>query len=319
MKAVRGNLSRRYNKWHRMFGAAMVMLSVVLVAWLASQRFVPDTPDTAIAMQTEHQQIQKAPETLPAQTQPTETVPLDTVAPVITGTKDILIYQGDTVQYMRGVMATDDSGMDPQITVDRSGVDLNAPGQYPVIYTARDLAGNTASVTVTITVMERQDYYVPLAKVYAEADALLEQIVTEDMNDRQRVEAIYRWIKRNCTYTSHSYKDNWIQAGYRMMKERVGDCFSYFGLCKLMLERQNIPNIDVEKVPNYEGDSMHYWSLVSIDGGKSYYHVDASPRMVSVYFCLVTDKVIDDFSAGYRNCFNRDKSLYPATPLEDLP
>lgn len=242
------------------------------------------------------------------------TLTIDEQAPVIQGVGDILVYQGDAVQYMKNVTVTDNYDTNPNVQVDRSAVDLNTPGQYQVTYTATDAAGNVSSVTVKLTVMEKGENFVPLEVVYEEVDKILDQIIQEGMSDQQKVEAIYWWIVSHCQYISHSEKDNWVQAGYRMLMERRGDCFNYFGLCKLMLERTNIPNIDVEKVPNFEGDSMHYWSLVSIDGGKNYYHVDTTPRTVQVFFCLVTDKVLDDFSAGYRNCFNRDKSLYPPTP-----
>ena len=132
---------------------------------------------------------------------------------------------------------------------------------------------------------------------------------------KAKVKAIYKWVRNNCTYSSaYHFKDDWRQAGYMMLTGRYGDCYYHFGATKLMLERLNIPNIDVKKVPNYEGDSNHYWHLVSVDGGENYYHVDTTPRKVSTYFCMVTDKHMDDFSAKYRNCFNRDKSLYPATP-----
>ena len=167
-----------------------------------------------------------------------------------------------------------------------------------------------------MTVYQKQDYYVELSIIYGMVDEILAEIITPGMTTKQQVEAIYGWVRSNCSYIGTSDKSNWIQAAYVMMTNRQGDCYNYYGLVKLMLERLEIPNIDVEKVPNFEGDSMHYWSLVSIDGGKSWYHVDATPRKVPTYFCLVTDKVMDDFSAGYRNCFNRDTSLYPATPEE---
>ena len=84
-----------------------------------------------------------------------------------------------------------------------------------------------------------------------------------------------------------------------------------------MLERLGFVNIDVVKVPNYEGDSRHYWSLVSLDGGKTYYHLDTTPRKgEGDDFCLVTDAFMDNYSAAHGNCFNRDKTLYPATPEE---
>ncbi len=243
------------------------------------------------------------------------TLTLDAQAPVLQGVKDMFIYVGDTVSYLSGVTVTDDwdtNIADPQ--VNRDQVDLQTPGVYQVIYTATDAAGNTTAITIKLTVMEKGENFVSTEEIYAQVDKILDEIITDDMSDYEKVQAVYWWIVNNCRYTSHSEKDNWMQAGYRMLTERRGDCFNYFGLCKLMLERLGIPNIDVTKVPNFEGDSNHYWSLVSIDGGQTYYHVDTTPRTVPVYFCLVTDQVIDEFSASYRNCFNRDKSLYPATP-----
>ena len=101
-----------------------------------------------------------------------------------------------------------------------------------------------------------------------------------------------------------------------MLQTRHGDCYSYFALNKLMLQRLGIPTIDVEKVKNHEGDTRHYWLLVSIDDGQTYYHMD---NVWSMGLCLVTDQQLDDFSARHKNCFNRDVSLYPATPEEKLP
>ncbi len=241
---------------------------------------------------------------------------IDDEAPVISGVEDIIVYTGDTVAYRSGVTVTDNLDADITFTVDSSAVDLSTAGEYQVIYSAVDFFGNETTVTATVTVYEKQESYVELDVIYEKVDSLLADILTEGMTDREKVVAIYNWITNNCSYVSYSVKDNWLQAAYRMMVNRYGDCYNYFSLCKLMLERQNIPNIDVVKVPNYEGDSNHYWSLVSVDGGETYYHVDTCPRSVPTYFCLVTDKVIDDFSAWYRNCFNRDKSLYPATPEE---
>ncbi len=242
------------------------------------------------------------------------TLTVDEAAPVISGAENILIYQGDTVQYRKNITVKDDYDTAPVLSVDQSQVDLNTPGQYRVTYTATDAAGNTSSVSILLTVMEKGENFVSLDVIYAAVDAQLDQIITPGMSDLQKVEAVYNFIVLNCQYISHSEKDNWIQAGYRMLMERRGDCFNYFGLCKLMLERLGIPNIDVQKVKNYPEDSNHYWSLVSVNGGQTYYHVDTTPRNDYIYLCMVTDAVIDAYSANHNNCFNRDKSLYPATP-----
>ncbi len=252
------------------------------------------------------------------QLQATLTLTIDLEAPVITGVADKFLYVGDTISYMSGVAVTDNMDTEPTLDVDRSKVDLSVPGEYTVIYTATDSAGNTTKLESKVTVLEKKENYVSYETIYQEVDAILAQIIEEDMTLQKKVWAVYVWIRTNCTYVNHSEKDDWMQAAYLMMTERKGDCFNYYALCKLMLDRLEIPNMDVRKVKNYEGDSDHYWSLVSLDGGNTWYHVDTTPRTDPASFCLVTDKFMDDYSATHGKCFNRDKSLYPATPEEDL-
>lgn len=242
---------------------------------------------------------------------------LDEEPPVIEGVQDVTLYQGGTIAYRSGVTVTDNRTESPELTIDSSTVDLSTPGTYEVIYTATDSVGNVTEVTATITVLLKKDNYVEMDVIYEEVDKILSTIVNDEMTDKAKVKAIYKWIRAHCVYSNSSDKDDWMQAAYTMMKNRAGDCFNYFALCKLMLEREGIPNIDVSKIPNYEGDSHHYWSLVSVDGGETYYHVDLTPRVGdTVQFLLRTDAFMDAYSAKHKNCFNRDKSLYPATPEE---
>ena len=246
------------------------------------------------------------------------TLVIDREAPVITGVADKIVYLGESVSYMSGITVSDDMDPEPTVEVDRSAVDLSTIGEYPVTYTATDASGNTTTVSCTLKVLEKKDYYVPYETIYQEVDEILAQIITDDMTLQKKVWAVYVWIRTNNTYVNHSDKEDWMQAAHVMMTENKGDCFNYYALCKLMLDRLGIPNMDVRKVKNYDGDSDHYWSLVSLDGGNTWYHVDTTPRTNPASFCLVTDKFMDDYSAANGNCFNRDKSLYPATPEEEL-
>ena len=246
------------------------------------------------------------------------TLTIDREAPVITGVTDKIVYLGESVSYMSGVTVTDDLDLNPTLDVDTDSVDLSKIGEYPVTYTAADASGNETVVSCLVKVLEKKDYYVPYETIYQEVDAILDEIIEEDMTLQEQVWAIYVYIRTNNTYVNHSDKEDWMQAAHVMMTENKGDCFNYYALCKLMLDRLGIPNLDVRKVKNYEGDSDHYWSLVSLDGGNTWYHVDTTPRTNPASFCLVTDKFMDDYSAANGNCFNRDKSLYPATPEEDL-
>lgn len=246
------------------------------------------------------------------------TVVKDTQAPTILGVQDIIAYAGGTVAYRSGITVSDDYDENVTLTLDSSGVDLSTVGTYKVIYSATDASGNTATKEATVTVMEKQAGYVEPEVIYARVDAILEQFITDDMTDREKVEAVYVWTHRgdHLIYGSAPDRTDWLQTAYEFLDRKKGDCYWFYAIQKLMLQRLNIPTIDVKKVKNFEKDSNHYWLLVSIDGGENYYHFD---NVWSRQLCLVTDKTLNKFSKAVNNCFNRDESLYPATPTEELP
>lgn len=298
----------------------IAVLAIVLVVLLV-------TMDDIIG--TETQPSESSPSvgnSVPASSStPSSSAVKDTQAPVITGAKDLEVYVGDAVSYKSGVSVTDDMDAKPELKIDNSKVDLTKPGVYEVTYTATDAAGNTcAPITVKLTVKVKPENFVDPEVIYAKADSILEKFIRDDMTDREKAEAVYVWTRRSVhlTYGSapkgfdHESAD-WLQTAYQLLNKDVpkGDCFYFFAVQKLLLQRLNIPTIDCEKI--YDGDSHHYWLLVSVDGGKSYYHFD---NVWSKELCLVTDAQLNAFSAAVdSHPFNRNESLYPATPTEKLP
>lgn len=246
---------------------------------------------------------------------PVETTGADCQAPVLSGIHDFTIYQGDTISYMNGITATDETDANPSITVDNSTVDLSRPGEYQVIYTATDASGNTTQEKAVVTVMEKPENFADLDTIYAAADAKLDEIIRENATVKQQVHDVYAWARLNLSYGGHSDRTDWKQTAYVMLTEGRGDCFGFFAVTKLLFERLEIPNIDVRKVKNYADDSDHFWSLVSLDGGDTWYHFDATPRQgEGDDFCLVTDAFLDAYSQSHDGSHNRDKQLYPETP-----
>ncbi len=240
----------------------------------------------------------------------------DTQGPEIKGVKDLTAYVGGTINYRKNIKLTDDYDKNPKLTVDSSAVDISKSGTYTVKYIATDSAGNvtekTARVTVSTKVESNEDKKLAAVDL---ADKILDSIIKDGMTVKEQVQAIYNWARGNIGYSGHSDKSDYRVEAYNALKNRSGDCFSYYAATKLMFERLGIPNIDVKKVKNYPSDSNHYWSLVSVDGGKTYYHFDATPRKGSGDdFCLVTDAFLDAYSNSHGKCHNRNKSLYPATP-----
>ena len=297
----------------------ILVLAVILVALLVAMDDILD----AVTQSTSGESTPAASST-PASSVPSSSVVTDTIAPQIVGAKDLEVYVGGTVSYKSGVSVNDDIDAKPALEIDNSKVDLTKPGVYEVTYKATDAAGNSTSVTVKLTVKAKPANFVEPEVIYAKADAILAQFITDDMTDREKAEAVYVWTRRSVhlTYGSapkgfvHEEAD-WLQTAYQLINLDVskGDCYFFFAAQKLLLQRLGIPTIDCEKT--YDGESRHYWLLVSVDGGKSYYHFD---NVWSKQLCLVTDAELDAFSAAVdSNPFNRDKSKYPATPTEKLP
>lgn len=241
----------------------------------------------------------------------------DSQGPAIDGVKDIFVYAGDTVSYRRGITVTDDRDKGPSLEIDSSKVDLSTPGTYQVVYTATDEAGNATSAAASVTVLKKEPNYVDLETIYDAADDAMKGLFWEGITPREQVGVLYTWARENISYGGHSDRNDWRQTAYITLKERKGDCFGFFAVTKLFLERLGIPNIDVVKVKNSETDSEHFWSLVSVDGGETYYHFDATPRIgQTIDFCLITDALLDAYSDANNGSHNRDRSLYPATPEE---
>lgn len=246
----------------------------------------------------------------------TSSGPADTVPPVIECESTRLFYIGDAMSYKKDVTVTDDTDPAPELTVDSSNVDLRTAGTYTYTLTATDKAGNTSSKTVTLTVAEKPDDYVTEEQMYAEADKVIEQIITDGMTKKEQVTAIYNWMRGNIGYVNSSDKTDWVQTAYKTFRNRQSDCFGYFAATKALLNRLGIENMDVVKVKLKESDPSHYWNLVTVDG-TNWYHLDTTPRKGSGDdFCMVTDDFILNYSTSHDNSHNFDRSLYPATPKE---
>lgn len=291
---------------------AILVVVVVTLCWIGAQKAWNGLQEVLGPAPTDD-----STESTVADSVPVESTSGDLDAPVLEGVHDFLIYQGDTISYMRGITATDETDPAPKITVDNSAVDLSKPGEYQVIYTATDASGNFSQATATVTVLVKQANFVDLETIYAAVDAKLAQIIKADTTTKQKVQAIYSWANRSgyFSYGGHSDRTDYRQTAYDMLKNRTGDCYGYFAVTKLMFERLGIPNIDVQKVRNYANDSDHFWSMVSVDGGETWYHFDATPRKgEGDDFCLVTDAFLDAYSNSHNKCHNRNKSLYPKTP-----
>lgn len=231
------------------------------------------------------------------------TLSTDTEPPVIVGAVDSVYVMGTTMSYRKNITVIDNSGENIQVNVDNSKVNLAEAGEYPVIYSATDSAGNTTSVTVMLTVLPMT---YDVNEVYGYADAVLASILKDDMSDYDKLRAIYNYVKGNVGYISHSDKGDWVKAAYEGLVKKQGDCFVYASTTKVLLDRAGITNMDIAKIP---ASTSHYWNLVDI--GDGWYHMDTTPRKDHPTIFYWTDEQLMEYSEKHNKSHNYDHDVYP--------
>lgn len=252
----------------------------------------------------------------PAASGPSEPeVPADVTGPQIMGVNKLSMFLGGTIAYRSGILVVDDTDPAPQFTVDNSKVDLSTPGVYPLVYTATDSAGNFTCVGTTVTVQEAPENYVDEDVIRETADRLLARIITEDMTKEQQVNAVYDFIEDRCGYIGEFDKTDYMQAAYLMMTLNQGDCFGFYAISRLLFEQLGIDNLSVTRMKNEMRTTSHYWNMVSLDGGETWYHFDATPHFTyPTRTCLITDADLEAFNELMPGYYYFDHASYPASP-----
>lgn len=243
------------------------------------------------------------------------TVLTDTQAPVIEGAENMEAFVGDSISYKANITVTDDYDEKPALAIDNSKVDLTKAGVYDVTYTATDTAGNSSSVTITLTLTDKPEGYVEPEEVYELAQEVYDDIIDDSMTDMEKAFAIYLWARGNLGYTGESDKSSWTIGAYDAFTNMEGDCFNYFAAGKALFNLAGIENIDIVKSDT--SHSSHFWSLINL--GYGWYHVDCTPRKGDGDdFFMVTDEELLAYSEEHKNSHIFDSDLYPERATESV-
>jgi len=239
-------------------------------------------------------------------------------APIIYGDDIVNVYIDESISYKSFVTVEDDYDTDCLLEVDNSLVDITTPGYYDVVYTATDNAGNSSEKIITFNVLEpdTDEYY--LKKANELCDKIIKEITTPEMDDLHKVWAVYNYV-RDIPYILTDYTRNYIREGYKMLSEYRGDCYGSYASVRLLLDRLGILNMPIQTDENY---TRHFWNLVSLDGGETWYHVDATNWTEWSYkpvMCMICDNKLDEISRIHKGTHIHNAWEYPATPYLSLP
>ena len=237
--------------------------------------------------------------------------------PVISGVGKMKTIRGVPVSYLRGVTAVDGNDGTVKVTVaEPEGFSLRQAGTYTITYTSTDKAGNTASETAELEIIESLDSIEELSEedIYRMGDYIVESLKdgTVEKDDRKFLRALYLYVQNHMYYADNKVVQDWQYGAATAIARGYGDCHNYYAFARLLLTCAGFENLMVEHPRPNEWSNAHYWNLVKVGG--AWYHFDTTPRVNRSDFFLLTDAQMDAYSAYNGNCFERDKNLYPATP-----
>ena len=236
----------------------------------------------------------------------------DAEAPMVMA-DDIYVTVGGTVAYKKAVRAYDNVDADDALSIEilRDGVDLNTEGEYTYTANVTDASGNTGTDTGTIFVLPADANVANIDEVNDMADAVLAEIIDEDMTKKEIIRAIYNWIRKNTRYTTYDQESDYVLGAYDGFTDHAGNCFNYAAMAKFLLTRAGIDNIDVVKVVPVGSTDIptHFWNLVNI--GEGWYHYDVTPRKDGSTFFYITDAELHEYSDNHNYTHRYDESLYP--------
>lgn len=121
------------------------------------------------------------------------------------------------------------------------------------------------------------------------AEDLVAELVTPDMTDRQKVEAVYQWITDNAEYDWRYYQapetmPQISTTALGALRDHVAICGGYSWAFKTMLD---VCGIESYPVSGVLGSEYHAWNYVILDG-EGYYCDPTSDRGGGQYWFLRT-------------------------------
>jgi len=269
-------------------------------------------PDTLTSGVQTVEIILLCPEGRTASYEATLTVLRNEIPPTIHGTRNIEVTVGSNILLRSGVSAYDFFGRELEFTVDSSNLNLDVPGTYRVTYSVFDSCGNLAMEEIRVYVLD-----VDIDWIYAQVDAIFRNIMREDMTQVQQARAIFDWVGANISYAAAIGRNTVYEGANHALRNRQGNCFIFFSISEVMLNRAGIENMRISRMPGTANPTNHVWNLINPDG-MGWHHFDSTPiRGNPVDRFMFTNSQAIEFTATIlrenqaSNYYTFDETLYP--------
>lgn len=244
----------------------------------------------------------------------------DKEAPIFYGIKDLVINAGDPIYYRDNVRVYDNFDNDIDFSVDLSNVNLNKSGIYPIIYKAKDRAGNKTQIDSKVIVKGNIISTKLDENLDAELNYIISNIINEDMSYIEKLKAVYDYVNKNLVYVDNKLGENFKEYAYNAIILKKGDCYNFAALSKYLLDKIGVESKYIKRIENT--NSTHYWLLVKYNG--QWYHFDAlNVNFRKKFECFMkTDEEIQKFTKEMQKIipfyYEYDKESYPEVSKEKI-
>lgn len=252
------------------------------------------------------------------------TVVEDATPPTFVSLPPISTYLGASVDYLDGVVATDDCVGEVTVSVDDTAINMAEVGTYTVTYTATDARGN---ITTEETTLRVYPFNVSVEQVYAAVDAILQSVTTADMTTTQRLEAVHRYFlptrlgsTRPIQLVGDAGHTDRVRAAYEALHgDKEADAFGCASVAMAVCERLGLEARMVQRQAGVSADE-HYWVMVNIGTERKprWYHWDLTPLRIQPANngCLMTDDQLQAYNKQRPGFYVYDTDAYPASAKE---
>ena len=210
----------------------------------------------------------------------------DLIPPSIGGIGTALsVAKHSTPDYLSGVYAIDAVDGSCEVTVDASGVNVDAAGTYYAVYHAKDKSNNMATAKRKVVVAHDAE----------DTRALADRIAAGLGSDP---EALRDYVRSNIGYNHNWGGDDPVWYGFTTWG---GNCYVHALCLRELLTRKGYTTQLI-----WTTNKTHYWLLINLNG--TWRHIDPTPSSLHSRYSLMTD----DQRVSTLSGRDWDRSAWPA-------
>lgn len=177
-------------------------------------------------------------------------------------------------------------------------------GEYEFYARVKDSDGTVAEKIFAVTVVDES----AKTDLNKQIDAVLSEIITNDMTELEKIKAIHDWLVNNVEYDTNGYSSGYMPStdftAEGLFETRVAVCDGYSKAFEAMAKRAGFEAVRITGTGyTSSGSESHAWNQVKVNG--SWYNVDVTwddpiiygitdnSNLCYTYF-LIPDSVINE-------------------------